>query len=323
MKQQRSYRVIIICALLMVSLFVSGLLTRCSGGGGGGHASGSKGSDQDGGPGYEIPEFRDVSFDGDAGEGTTGADGTSVSIDATHSNEGYFGVLAEGEAKLKLQVVKGEENYVYDLPTGEVQYFPFQLGDGSYSIRVMQNVSGDKYSELYGADVDVALESEFEPFLRTGQYASYTPDSACVHKAHELAEKAADVNDFITGVYEYVCDNVTYDSERAENVASGYIPDPDRVLSEGKGICFDYASLAASMLRSQGVPARIIFGYVGTDDQVYHAWNMYYTEEAGWVAVEFKVDPDDWNRMDLTFSANGEDSKFIGDGSNYTDVFVY
>jgi hypothetical protein len=50
---------------------------------------------------------------------------------------------------------------------------------------------------------------------------------------------------------------------------------------------------------------------------------MFYTEESGWVAVEFKVDPDDWNRMDLTFAANGEDSEFIGDGSNYTEVFIY
>ena len=114
-----------------------------------------------------------------------------------------------------------------------------------------------------------------------------------------------------------------YDREKAASVSSGYIPDPDQVMESGSGICFDYASLAASMLRSQGVPVKIIFGYVGSEGDLYHAWNMYYTEESGWVSVEFEVGPDDWNRMDLTFSANGEDSDFIGDGSNYTEVFIY
>ena len=93
-------------------------------------------------------------------------------------------------------------------------------------------------------------------------------------------------------------------------------------METGKGICFDYASLAASMLRSQGIPTKIIFGYVAPDN-LYHAWNMFYTKETGWVSVEFKVNEKEWTRMDLTFSANGSDQKFIGDGSNYADVYQY
>ena len=37
----------------------------------------------------------------------------------------------------------------------------------------------------------------------------------------------------------------------------------------------------------------------------------------------FEVSKDKWNRLDLTFSANGADSKYIGDGSNYLDVYQY
>ena len=76
------------------------------------------------------------------------------------------------------------------------------------------------------------------------------------------------------------------------------------------------------MLRSQGVSTKIIFGYVAPDD-LYHAWNMFYTEDEGWVTVEFKANSKDWTRMDLTFAANGSDSTFIGDGSNYTDIYQY
>ena len=95
-----------------------------------------------------------------------------------------------------------------------------------------------------------------------------------------------------------------------------------KTLSTGKGICFDYASLAAAMLRSQGIPTKLIFGYVSPDD-VYHAWNMFYTEESGWVTVSFEVSGNSWNRMDLTFSAGGAAASFVGDGSNYTDVYAY
>jgi transglutaminase-like putative cysteine protease len=76
------------------------------------------------------------------------------------------------------------------------------------------------------------------------------------------------------------------------------------------------------MLRSQGIPTKVVFGYVSPDD-LYHAWNMFYTEEDGWTAVEFRADPNSWNRIDLTFSASGSDADFVGDGSNYTDVYQY
>ena len=93
-------------------------------------------------------------------------------------------------------------------------------------------------------------------------------------------------------------------------------------MTTGKGICFDYASLAASMLRSQGIPTRVIFGYVSPNG-LYHAWNMFYTKESGWVTVSYQLNPQNWTRMDLTFSANGADGKFIGDGGNYKDVYMY
>ena len=37
----------------------------------------------------------------------------------------------------------------------------------------------------------------------------------------------------------------------------------------------------------------------------------------------FTVNENDWSRVDMTFAANGADGEFIGDGSNYTDVYYY
>ena len=105
-------------------------------------------------------------------------------------------------------------------------------------------------------------------------------------------------------------------------MTKGYVPVPDDTMNSKRGICFDYASLAAAMLRSQGVPTKIIFGYVAPND-LYHAWNMFYTKEKGWITVSFEVRDNTWNRIDLTFSAGGAPDEFVGDGSHYTDVFYY
>jgi len=306
--------------LLVLAVII--IFTGCGGGSeSGGEAAAAAGSDKaasDNEGGYDAPKFRGASYDPDEAEGNDEA-----MVDLSNKDKGYFALKCESDARLKLQVLKGEDTYVYDIVQGKDQIFPFQLGNGTYTIKVMKNIVDTKYSELYSCTADVELDDEFDPYLRPSQYADYSKDSKCVAKAAEIAESAKDANDFISGVYDYVCSNITYDREKAANMKSGYIPDPDEIMSLGKGICFDYASLAASMLRSQGIPAQIIFGYVGDSGDLYHAWNMYYTEESGWVAVEFEVKEDEWNRMDLTFSANGEDSSYIGDGSNYLETFHY
>ena len=261
--------------------------------------------------------FREAVFRPEAAGGNE-----EVLVDVSSASLGYFGVWSSSDARLKMQVLMGEAVYVYDLVNGETDFFPFQLGDGTYTIRIMKNIEGSKYFQLYACEAAVALTNELDPFLVRGQYADYSEASRCVQKARELAGEAKDVNDFISKVYSLVCGNVSYDYEKAATIRSGYLPDPDETLNTHKGICFDYASLTASMLRSQGVPAKIIFGYVAPDD-LYHAWNMFYTPESGWVTVEFQVSGDNWNRIDLTFSANGASSEFIGDGSNYMDIYEY
>ena len=313
-RKTASFRIAYAVCFLLVML----LLASCGSGGSGGAigGGGDAGGEEQGG--YEAPEFRNAVFDEDSAEGGGGA-----LIDFSNSSDGYFAVKVSSDSRIKLIVEKDGEEYIYDVVLDKVQIFPFQLGSGSYKISIMQNIVDNKYSELYSTWAEVDLSDDFGPFLRPSQYADYSEDSECVKKAAELAAKASDANGVVTNIYDFVCKKVTYDKEKAATVQSGYLPVPDETLETGKGICFDYASLAASMLRSQGIPTKIIFGYVGEGEDLYHAWNMFYTEESGWVAVEFEVSEDEWNRLDLTFSANGEDSDFIGDGSNYLDVYQF
>ena len=73
-------------------------------------------------------------------------------------------------------------------------------------------------------------------------------------KGQALSDDSADDLDYVQQVYHYVIENITYDKQKAETVASGYIPDPDATMESGTGICFDYASLMTALLRSSISP---------------------------------------------------------------------
>lgn len=263
-------------------------------------------------------ELLDASFHADAAEGNE-----KVQIDLSQTHLGYVAVSIHSDKRFKFQVIHGEATYTYDVKSdGTPSIFPLQTGDGEYTFRAMENVEGKKYAQTLLLTKNVKLDDPFQPFLRPSDYSRYTADSLCVLEAADMTRNATNPVEIISVIYAYINKNIRYDHDKAATVKSGYLPNPDDTLRTKKGICFDYASLAAAMLRSQGIPCKVIFGYVAPN-QLYHAWNMFYTEETGWVTVSFKTNGKDWTRLDLTFTANGQDDAFIGDGSNYSDLYFY
>jgi len=124
-------------------------------------------------------------------------------------------------------------------------------------------------------------------------------------------------------IYNYVTQNIVYDFDLAENVQSGYLPVVDEILEKGKGICFDYAAVMTAMLRSQGIPTKLVIGYTG---EIYHAWIKVYHPDAGWLDDFIYFDGAEWSLVDPTYGASGrssEVSRYIGDGKNYKEQFFY
>ena len=142
---------------------------------------------------------------------------------------------------------------------------------------------------MIGLEANVNLLSDHAPFLYPTQLMNYTKDSKCVKKAAELCKNAKNDVERLSAIYTYMIENVRYDREFAQNVQSGYIPDPDQILERASGFSFDYASLMCAMLRSQGIPARMIIGdaNLSVDDRFeYHAWNEVYLEDEGWTLMD-------------------------------------
>ena len=249
-----------------------------------------------------------------------------VSICLSHLGDGYFSARFTGDSpKVKLQLTaENSLTYTYDLPVdGEWTIFPVSLGSGHYTLGVYSNIEATMYAEVYGTEFDVARTDEFGPFLYPNQYVWFTGDTRAIGLAKDLCFAANNDLEAVSFIYNYVITHVTYDQEEAENVQSGYLPVVDEVLETGKGICFDYAALMASMLRTQNIPTRLEIGYAGS---AYHAWISCYIKEIGWVNGIIQFDGTDWSLMDPTLASNQGDRKlkeFIGDGSNYRTVYYY
>lgn len=248
-----------------------------------------------------------------------------VTIDASNLSAGYFVTTYTGtSSEAKLQITLPDQVvYTYSIRANNAAVIPLTGGDGSYHIDVLEHVYDEMYALIFSQDIEVALENEFTPFLYPNQYVWYTAESAVTAFGISLSEHSANDLDYLEQVYRYVTENITYDTELASNVPLNYIPDNDRTFSEQKGICFDYASLMSALLRSQGIPSKLVVGYSGT---AYHAWISVYLKETGWVDNIIEFDGEHWSLMDPTLAAgNSEEAvgKYIGDGSNYLAKYFY
>lgn len=253
-----------------------------------------------------------------------------AAVDASNLNQGYLSVKYTGgkNVRIKVQIAKKDGvTYTYNLNnTGTAETFPLTEGDGSYKVSVFENTTGTKYAQAYTCSVTLALKNQFAPFLYPNQYVNFNDKSKVVSTAAEIIKNAKAEKDLdkVAAVYHHVVKNITYDQELAKTVQSGYLPDVDKVLEKGKGICFDYAAVMAAMLRSQNIPCKLVVGYAGT---VYHAWINVYIEDIGWVDQLIYFDGKAWSLMDPTFVSSGKGAanilKFVGDGTNYSQKYAY
>lgn len=249
-----------------------------------------------------------------------------ATVDYSHTEDGYVMVnfTAPTDKKVKAQVIGPTATYTYNLTPGEWTTFPLSDGNGSYGVKVYENVVDKRYAQVLSVNLTATLSDEFAPFIRPNQYVNYENADATIAMAAQLTRGTDQLLNKVAVIYDYVVNNITYDYDKAATVQSGYLPDLDAVLADRKGICFDYASLMTGMLRSQGVPCKLVVGYAGS---VYHAWISVWSEATGWIDGAVYFNGTSWQRLDPTFASSGKGSQdiqeFIGNGENYTSKYIY
>ena len=110
--------------------------------------------------------------------------------------------------------------------------------------------------------------------------------------------------DWIHSTFEYQTGSTTVTTTASE------------VLHARRGVCQDFAHLAIALLRSMGIPARYVSGYLHPDPDAERG-RSYAGESHAWIEAW----SGDWRALDpTTGAAVGERHVLVGRGRDYADV---
>jgi transglutaminase-like putative cysteine protease len=175
---------------------------------------------------------------------------------------------------------------------------------------VVETEVAEKPEELVGWD-DLRSEAVIDRFDEVLSPTHYTPNSRRIARVGQRIAKEHNPFDAVTAVAQWVRSELDYVPGTTGVHSSGL-----DALREGKGVCQDFAHLSLIMLRSMGIPARYVSGYLhpsreavvgDTIDGQSHAWIQAWT--GGW----WHYDPT--NDSEIT-----EQYVSVGVGRDYSDV---
>lgn len=216
--------------------------------------------------------------------------GVNIGTEAIQTGMVSLRVSEIYDSKLLFLVEKDGNRYMYPVnDDGSLNYFPLQMGSGDYLVRLMENVEGNKYKEVVRKTVNLNESSGRDIFLQSVIEINWSEDSPAVLKAKSLTQGMISDTSKIKAIYDYITSNYTYDYNKISTLNSSYIPDIDQIFYDQKGICYDYSALFASMLRSVGVPTKMVKGYSDLIPDQYHAWNEVFVN-GSWQVVDTTYD---------------------------------
>jgi len=154
----------------------------------------------------------------------------------------------------------------------------YETGDFSYKIRAnIETQAGISGLKDYDLNTPVTRYAEF---LLPSQHV----------ESNDSTVRTIALNDFnsdswietVRGVADWTHNYVTYDW--------AYYPDTYstlQVLESRRGVCDEFATLAAGMLRVKGIPTRFAVGVSYSGGKwANHAWNEVFSPSAGWVQLD-------------------------------------
>lgn len=211
----------------------------------------------------------------------------------------------------KLVIVKADTVYSYELdPARTSETFPLQSGGGTYEMTLAEHKSGTTYRKLGTTSIDLPDSEADQVFLGSVQNVNWKEAKKATALAAKLTATKKTDQEKAQAIYDYVIANIEYE-EKETRIA--YLPTVDDTLTSGKGMCYDYASLMAVMLRSSGLPTKLVMGST-TYVTPYHAWNEIFLD-GKWVIVDATVD--------AAYKQAGRSIPFAKDASKYTVQKVY
>lgn len=206
--------------------------------------------------------------------------------------------------RAETEVLTGKHRIIYDIVsvTGVEELRDYE--NNSYRIQVLQKPDAYTVQLLVEAKLDPlqskapfpvqSLPEDARKFLGTEDRIQ-TGHPAITARAREVTAQARTVVEAVEAVSNWVRDTLTYDA------SPGVKQDALSVFQTKRGSCIGYSTLTIAMLRSVGIPARYVGGYlpigydwgisksywgVKTSGGGYHAWTEIFYPDAGWAFTD-------------------------------------
>ncbi len=181
---------------------------------------------------------------------------------------------------------------------------------GVTSSSVVETEVGEMPEEAVSWE-DLRAEAVIDKFDELLSPTDYTPASKRIHRVGQRIAKEYEPQDAVVAAANWVHSELDYVPGTTGVHSSGL-----DALREGKGVCQDFAHLTLILLRSMGIPARYVSGYLhpkrkavvgDTIDGQSHAWVQAWT--GGW-----------WNYDPTNDTDINEQYITVGMGRDYADV---
>ncbi len=205
-----------------------------------------------------------------------------INIDTANASDGYITVIRpDTEKELSVEVSCNGRSAIYPLDRDSV-VLPLQFGDGEYTVtlyEIKQHMKEDwdsspenEYLQIDCTVITAETTDVWSYCRHPNRYVDYNAESPWVQMAERLVGSDMSQLDRFNAITEYIVQNFSFDFIKTVSI-SDYetrIPDPEFCWETKYGIAQDLSSVACAMLRSQGIPAMLVYGYIGENTP--HAW---------------------------------------------------
>lgn len=259
-----------------------------------------------------------------------------VRIDTTTASEGYI-ILENLDERAYNLGVYISTNVINDLGDNSCYAWisntqgkcsikiPLTYGVTEYNIAVVTSMTYDPTgTECSSKKAELAFTpksvSETGPFLFSAGEVIYDENMMFIKKAKEIASTCSNDFEKVEKIQAWLTSYMSYKQEE-HTPRVVYQCDLEKIYNRKTGVCYDYAVILAAMLRSQGIPCKLDFGYY---DGVGHVWTEVYINSDGVHAADnVYLEGKKWSRVEATLSGANGAKEFINESDKYvwTETF--
>lgn len=189
-------------------------------------------------------------------------------------------------SNMRAMIEKGNEKYHYSL-NNKIEKLPLQLGNGDYTVKILENKSGNLYKVVEKETVKTK-NNGIDVYLSSSQPVYWENQDKLIQLRKDLMDGLNTDKEKVEAAYKYIVENIKYDNNKINTISTDYVPDLNTIITKQEGICYDYAALFAGILRSEGIHTKLVKGYK-SDITAYHAWNEVLID-GSWLIIDTTYD---------------------------------